>query len=110
MKWLFVLLAACGGKSEKKSDGFGGACDRREKEHLCVELWADHSVEEAVQKACEVAHGTASTEKCPRTGAIGMCVSGRGTPTEVHTMMYPPLTKQSVSGLCQGPGTKPELF
>lgn len=110
MRWLLLFCVACGSKKETASDGFGGACDRREKEHLCVEFWADHPVAEAVAKSCEVSHGIVSTEKCARTGAVGQCVSGRGTPTEIHTLFYPPLTSQTVSGLCQGPGTKPELF
>ena len=86
--------AAAGGK-------VAGACDRREKEHLCGEY---HGAAKAdwVKQQCQ-AMGAPFVESCPKEGAVARCANEVGTPMEVHTVYYPPLTKETATAMCKAP-------
>jgi hypothetical protein len=86
--------AAAGGKSV-------GACDRREKEHVCGEYRGAAKLE-WIKEQCK-AMGAPFVESCPKEGAAGRCANEVGTPMEVHTVYYAPMTKETVTAMCKPP-------
>jgi hypothetical protein len=111
----FLLMLGCGKKNEgsKQDEGAGapgemaaggkraGGCDRRAKEKVCGE-YLGAAKTDWVKKECE-ALGAPFVEACPKEGAVGRCVNHAGTAMEVHTLYYAPMTKETVTAMCQAP-------
>lgn len=115
---IVVGLLAAGG-CKKKEDGKGqqgsgqaaaaaaaggkviGGCDRREKEHVCGEYHGAAKLE-WIKEECK-AMGAPFVESCPKEGAAGRCANEVGTPMEVHTLYYAPMTKETVTAMCKAP-------
>ena len=95
---------SAGGGEEAKggaaSDALGGACDRREREHLCSEYRGKQARADWVERECGAQHVPFLAGGCPAEGSVGRCTRGTGTASRTDTLFYPPMTRETVVAMC----------
>jgi hypothetical protein len=103
-----LTAVGCKGKGEDKTatatqspgaDASRGACDRREKEHLCSEYYSAIAKPSWIKGECE-AQGVPMLPSCPAQAAAGRCSRGIGTANRTDTVFYAPMTKETVAAMC----------
>ncbi|MBK9036931.1 MAG: hypothetical protein IPL61_37715 [Myxococcales bacterium] len=92
---------ASAGAAAKASAGPAGACDRREREHLCGEYHGAMAKPAWIKGECD-AMKVPMVPACPAEGAVGRCARDVGTPQHTVTVFYPPLTAETGQAMCQG--------
>ena len=97
-----------GGQSADKpgavANTMNGACDRREKEHLCSEYYGATAT--FIKGECTAQNVPFLEGGCPKEDLVGRCVRGAGGRNENHTLFYAPTTKETAGVLCKGDGAE----
>ena len=89
-----------GTKGGAVSDALGGACDRREREHLCSEYRGPAASAAGVERECGAMRAPFLAGGCPADNSVGRCTRGAGTASRTDTLFYPPLTRETVVAMC----------
>lgn len=82
------------------ADVLGGACDRREREHLCSEYRGKQARPDWVERECGAMRAPFLAGGCPAAGSVGRCTRGAGTASRTDTLFYPPMTRETVVAMC----------